>query len=108
MTGKFKPDAVFKDGDHRGKQSHFQPENIKRTNAFLERIKPIAEDHGATLGQLVIAWTIAQPGITAAIVGARDAAQTVENLKAASIELSATELATINRELETLTLVAAS
>ncbi|MBK8221390.1 MAG: aldo/keto reductase [Candidatus Obscuribacter sp.] len=108
LTGKFKPDAVFKDGDHRGKQSHFQPENIKRTNAFLERIKPIAEDHGATLGQLVIAWTIAQPGITAAIVGARDAAQTVENLKAASIELSATELATINRELETLTLVAAS
>lgn len=108
LTGKFKPDAVFKEGDHRGKQSHFQPENIKRTNAFLERIKPIAEAHNATLGQLVIAWTIAQPGITSAIVGARDAAQTVENLKAASIKLSASELASINRELETLTLVAAS
>ena len=34
-----------------------------------------AERHGATIGQLVIAWTFAQPGITCVLCGARDAAQ---------------------------------
>lgn len=107
LTGKFKPDVKFKDGDHRGSQVHFQPDNIKRTNAFLEQIKPIADAHNATLGQLVIAWTIAQPGITAALVGARDAAQTKENLKAQDVKLSADEIKTINKHLDALTLVPA-
>lgn len=105
LTGKFKPDVQFKAGDHRANQSHFQPENIKRTNAFLERIKPIADAHGATLGQLVIAWTIAQSGVTAALVGARDAEQTRENLKAQELRLSAEELAEIAKQLSSLELV---
>lgn len=104
LTGKFSPDVKFKDGDHRAHQAHFQPENIKRTNAFLAKIKPIADAHNVTLGQLVIAWTIAQPGVTAAIVGARDAAQCNENLKAADLKLSAGELAEIGRHLESLKL----
>lgn len=102
LTGKFKADVQFKEGDHRANQMHFKPENIKRTNAFLERIKPIADAHDASLGQLVIAWTIARPGITSAIVGARDAQQTKENLKAQNIKLSAEEMSQINNELESL------
>lgn len=104
LTGKFKPDVHFKDGDHRANQVHFQPENIKRVNAFLDKIKPIAEKHDATLGQLVIAWTIEQPGVTSAIVGARDAAQTKQNLKAQDIKLSKEDLAEINERLRALEL----
>ncbi len=104
LTGKFKPDVQFKPGDHRANQQHFKPENIKRTNAFLEKIKPIADAHNATLGQLVIAWTIAQEGITSAIVGARDAAQTKENLKAQEIKLSNEDLAEIRKQLASLQL----
>jgi aryl-alcohol dehydrogenase-like predicted oxidoreductase len=104
LTGKFSPDTKFKEGDHRASQAHFQPEYIKKTNAFLEKIKPIATAHGATLGQLVIAWTIRQPGVTAAIVGARDAAQTKENLAAANIKLSDHDLSTIAEHLKSLEL----
>lgn len=106
LTGKFKPDVEFKEGDHRANQLHFKPENIKRVNSMLDKLKPIAASHGATLGQLVIAWTIAQPGITSALVGARDAAQTKENLKAQDIKLAQSDLAAINEAVESLTLVA--
>lgn len=106
LIGKFKPDVQFKEGDHRANQIHFKPENIKRTNVFLERIKPIADAHDASLGQLVIAWTIARPGITSAIVGARDAQQTKENLKAQNIKLSAEDMSQINKELESLVMAA--
>jgi len=105
LTGKFKADAKFKEGDHRSNEAHFQPENIKRTNAFLAKIKPIADAHSATLAQLVIAWTIAQPGITAAIVGARDAAQISDNLGAQKVSLSKDELTTIAEHLKSLELV---
>jgi aryl-alcohol dehydrogenase-like predicted oxidoreductase len=104
LTGKFKPDAKFKEGDHRGSQVHFSPENIKRTNSFLDKIRPIADAHNATLGQLVIAWTIAQPGVTAAIVGARDAAQTAQNIGAQKVSLSSDDLATINKHLNSLSM----
>ncbi|HIN65074.1 MAG TPA: aldo/keto reductase, partial [Candidatus Obscuribacterales bacterium] len=63
--------------------------------------------HGATLGQLVIAWTIAQPGITAALVGARDAAQTKENLKAQNVKLTKEDIDEINNHLRSLELTAA-
>lgn len=108
LTGKFKPDTKFKSGDHRVNQVYFQPENVRRVNEFLQKIKPIADKNNATLGQLAIAWTISQPGVTAALVGARDAQQTRENLKAADIKLSKEDLAEIRNRLETLELVAKS
>lgn len=104
LTGKFKPDAKFKDGDHRATAVHFQPENIKRTNAFLDKIRPIADRHKVSLAQLVIGWTIAQPGISAAIVGARDAAQMKDNLGGCGINLSSEDLAIISQNLDSLKL----
>jgi aryl-alcohol dehydrogenase-like predicted oxidoreductase len=52
----------------------------------------------------VIRWTIEQPGITIALVGARNAAQAVENAKAGDINLSSDELAFISGELKALKL----
>jgi aryl-alcohol dehydrogenase-like predicted oxidoreductase len=80
----------------------FTHENIKRTNAFLEKIKPLAEEKKATLGQLVLRWTLDQPGITIALAGARNAKQAVENAKAASIELNMDEVDQLNNHLKSL------
>jgi len=102
LTGKFKPDHKFAPGDHRANQPHFQPAYIKRVNEFLEQLKPIATEHDTTLGNLVLAWTIAQPGVTAALVGARDAAQASENARAASLKLSAANMQKIDSLLDTL------
>jgi aryl-alcohol dehydrogenase-like predicted oxidoreductase len=106
LTGKFKPDHKFAQGDHRASQPHFQPDYIKRVNEFLDKLKPLAEKHETSLGNLVIAWTIKQPGITAALVGARDAAQAAENAKAANIKLTTDDLLAINKMLATLEPVA--
>ncbi|MBS2007679.1 MAG: aldo/keto reductase [Cyanobacteria bacterium SZAS TMP-1] len=104
LTGKFKPDHKFSEGDHRASQPHFQPAYIKRVNEFLQNLKPYADKQNATTGNLVLAWTIHQPGITAALVGARDAAQASENARAADIKLTAAELAEIGKLVESLSL----
>ncbi|MDB5231040.1 MAG: aldo/keto reductase [Chitinophagaceae bacterium] len=104
LTGKMKPGYVFENGDHRAGLYFFTDENIERTNTFLEKIRPLAEMKGVTLSQLVLRWTIEQPGITIALAGARNAKQSVENAQAASFHLSLEELAFINRELASLQL----
>lgn len=104
LTGKFKPEHKFPEGDHRANQPHFTAENIVRINKFLDSIRHLAEARKATLGQLVLAWTIRQPGITGAIVGARDAEQAEENARAASIDLSEAEIKEINSKLKMLEL----
>jgi aryl-alcohol dehydrogenase-like predicted oxidoreductase len=105
LTGKFKPDHKFPPEDHRANQVHFTAANIERINRFLASIKHIAEARQATLGQLVLAWTIKQPGISGAIVGARDAVQAEENARAAAIDLSESEIKEINSKLRVLELV---
>lgn len=104
LTGKITPDYEFGEGDTRPSEKYFTEKNIRRTNRFLDKIKPIADDHKATLAQLVIGWTLRQPGITIALVGARNPDQATQNAKAADIELSDGEIDTINSELEKLEL----
>ena len=102
LTGKITPDYPFKEDDHRPTTRFFKEPNLTRTNEFLQKIKPIADAHGVTLGQLVINWTLQRPGITAALVGARNVEQMDENAKSLSFTLSEDEIAQINDELEQL------
>ena len=104
LTGKVTPDREFPEGDQRRNNRMYTPENRRRVLAFLEAIRPVAEAHGATLAQLVINWTIHRPGVTAALVGARNPAQAAENAAAADFTLTDDETATINAELDKLEL----
>jgi aryl-alcohol dehydrogenase-like predicted oxidoreductase len=105
LTGKMRPGYQFASGDHRRGLHYFRDENIKRTNAFLEEIKSLANDKKITFGQLVIRWTLEQPGITIALVGARNPKQAEENAKAADVKLSKDEVNFISEELEKLQLI---
>ncbi len=104
LTGKITPEYPFAPGDSRPELPHFKINNLIKTNQFLDSIKPIAEEKGAVISQLVIQWTLQRPGITAALVGARNEAQVAQNAGAASLELSADELERINQALERLEL----
>ena len=104
LSGKIKPGHSFAEGDTRADQPYYSDKNIPLVNAFLGKIKPIADEKGATLSQLVIRWTIEQPGITIALVGARNAAQSIENAKAAQLKLNAEEISFIDSELAQLKL----
>lgn len=100
LTGKMKPGHAFAEGDHRTTNPFFTNESIERTNAFLEKLKPLADEKGATLGQLVIRWTVNNPGLTIALVGARNPMQAIENAKAADISLTIGEMEFINLQIE--------
>jgi aryl-alcohol dehydrogenase-like predicted oxidoreductase len=105
LTGKMKPGYQFEEGDHRAGLYFFKDENLKRTNDFLNRIKPLADDKNATLSQLVLRWTIEQPAITIALAGARNAQQSVQNAKAIDVKLSQDDIDFITAELDKLELV---
>jgi aryl-alcohol dehydrogenase-like predicted oxidoreductase len=102
LTGKIKPGHKFDEGDHRTHVKYFKDENIKRTNEFLAKIKPLADEKNATLGQLVIRWTINHPGITIALVGARNAQQAKQNARAIEIHINGEEMEYINNQLSDL------
>jgi len=99
LTGKITADYKFQEGDHRATNKYFTAESIAKTNAFLEKIKPLAAEKKATLSQLVIRWTVERPGITIALVGARNAKQAIENAKAIEVSLSKEEIEIIDRNL---------
>ncbi|MDB5089542.1 MAG: aldo/keto reductase [Mucilaginibacter sp.] len=105
LTGKMKPGYKFSNGDHRSEISFFKDENLKRTNDFLGLIKPIADEKNLTVGQLVLLWTLAQPGITIALVGARNSEQAIVNAKAIESSLSSEEVSLISGHLANLQLV---
>lgn len=102
LTGKITPGYKFNKGDTRGGLAYFKEDNVVKINDFLNQILPIAIDHGATLTQLVLCWTLAQPGIDVILVGARDEKQISENTGAANIYLSDKEIDLINHYLSKL------
>ncbi|WP_138476544.1 aldo/keto reductase [Dyadobacter bucti] len=104
LTGKMKPGYQFGNDDHRAQLYFYTDENLRRVNAFLDKIKPLAEEKNASIGQLVLRWTVEQPGITIALVGARDARQALENAAAMEIGLSQQEIDFINGHLNELVL----
>ncbi|SDH51631.1 Predicted oxidoreductase [Pedobacter terrae] len=99
LTGKMTADYQFEEGDHRKGNKFFSPESIEKTNAFLAKIKPLADEKNASLSQLVLRWTVERPGITIALVGARNEKQAVQNAGAINVKLNAEEIQFINTEL---------
>jgi aryl-alcohol dehydrogenase-like predicted oxidoreductase len=105
LTGKIKAGHKFSEGDSRAGVRFYTPQNIQNTNDFLDQLRPMAEEKGVTLAQLVLRWTIDQPGITVALAGARNATQALDNAKAADVKLTKEEINFINGKLEDLLLV---
>lgn len=104
LTGKIKPGHRFNEGDNRKESRFYSEDNIISVNQFLDKLKPLAASKKATLSQLVIAWTLSQPGITIALVGARDVTQAIENAGASGIKLTQEELNFVTDELLNLML----
>lgn len=99
LTGKITSDYKFQEGDHRATNKYFTAESIEKTNSFLDKLKPMAAEKNATLSQLVLRWTIERPGITIALVGARNAAQAIKNAKAIEVKLTEEEIKFIDSHL---------
>jgi aryl-alcohol dehydrogenase-like predicted oxidoreductase len=93
LTGKVHPDFQFKDGDHRAGSKYFTDPVLSLVNDFItSSLQPLAECKQVTVAQVVLQWTLAQPGVCCVLAGARNRAQVKENFGALSVEISDTEM----------------
>jgi aryl-alcohol dehydrogenase-like predicted oxidoreductase len=67
--------------------------------AAVQRLRPIAADAGLSQAQLAVAWTLQNPNVSAAIVGATRPEQVRENVKAAGVRLDADIMSRIDEAL---------
>lgn len=95
LSGTIGPDRVFCGDDQRKGNPRFSVANRRKAKDFAETIRPVAERHGASIAQTVIAWTLKQPGVTFALCGARNPAQALDNARAGTLQLSGEDLAAI-------------
>ena len=83
---------TFQPGDQRLKNAKFQPEYLAKCEPLFKLQANLAEQYGATPGQVALAWTLAQPGVTHTLAGARNIAQAVENAGAGRLALASAEV----------------
>jgi aryl-alcohol dehydrogenase-like predicted oxidoreductase len=97
LTGKFRRDHRFDESDWRLRSPLFQGPAWCRNLDLVDRLRPIAESAGRSLVQLVINWTIRQPGLTVALCGAKRPEQIRETADGVGWQLSDEQLAEIDR-----------
>jgi aryl-alcohol dehydrogenase-like predicted oxidoreductase len=98
------PGHIFNEGDTRPGTIYYKEPNFSRIMKMTSYLSEIAEELNITLSQLVLNWTIRQPGITCVLSGARNDAQVLENVKAAEFKLNNEDIARINKHLSGLRL----
>ncbi len=92
LTGRFTRTDAEKIDDWRSHNGWTSGETLDDVFRVVDGLRPIAERLGITMGQLALAWNIAQPGVTAAIAGSRSGAHMRDNAAAADVKLDAETL----------------
>ena len=98
LSGRMSESTTFDSDDWRGKSPDFTGETFRQNLAVVERLKGVARERDVSLPQLGVAWTLANPAVHAAIVGAHRPSQLDGTAAAADIELSRADL----REIDTI------
>ncbi len=92
LSGRFQSPDDFEEGDFRRHNPRFQGENFDKNLELVERVKEIADEKGATAGQLAIAWVMAQGDDVVPIPGTKRVKYLEENVEAIEIDLSDDDL----------------
>src|SRR5712664_1161779 len=102
LTGAFTQEraASLSSGDWRSRSQDFTGNRLLRNLALADALRPIAQRYHTSVAAVAIAWTLAWPGVTGAIVGARRPSQVEGWLPAATLELSDADLEEIAAAIE--------
>jgi aryl-alcohol dehydrogenase-like predicted oxidoreductase len=102
LTGRFSKERMeaLDEGDWRRGFPEFREPALSRNLALQDTLRPVAERHGASVAAVAVAWTLAFPGVTGAIVGVRRAGQLDAWLSAASLALDDSDLTRIAEAIE--------
>jgi aryl-alcohol dehydrogenase-like predicted oxidoreductase len=99
LAGKLPRDAGLDERDSRRKYPMYQGGEWQRNHDYVDRIRETAAPSGHTVAQLVVNWTINQPGITSALCGAKRPAQIEETAGAMGWTLNSQQRALIDAAL---------
>ena len=88
-------EAALTPHDFRASAPRFTGQNLERNLALVETLRAIAEEKGATVAQLAIAWVLARGADVVPLIGARTRVRLAESLGALEVELDADDLAQI-------------
>lgn len=97
LTGTVKPGTTFAAGDWRRESDIFNGDGFLHNLEIVSQLNSLAADLGATISQLAIAWTLAQPDVHVAVVGAQHLNYLEDNVRATDIMLSDSDLAQIDQ-----------
>jgi len=102
LSGSFSADraASLPANDWRSRNADFKGEALKRNLAVAEAMRQVAEQHRTTAAAVAVAWTLAWPGVTGAIVGARKPVQVDGWIDAATLSLTPSEMEAIATSIE--------
>ncbi len=102
LTGAMTRERVSRlpQDDWRKTDPEFNEPKLSRNLAIVDRLKEIAQRHGRSPGEVAIAWTLRNPAVTGAIVGARNARQANGVMHAAELRLSDKEVNEIEESFE--------
>src|SRR3984957_3004132 len=102
LTDTFTASRVMKlaEDDWRRRASEFNEPSLSRNLALRDSLRPIAQQHGVSVSAVAIAWTLAWPGVTGAIVGARTPVEVDGWMQAASLELTDADIEEIELALK--------
>jgi len=96
LTGRFRTPDDFAEGDYRRSAPRFQGENFDRNLQLVDRVKEMATQKGCTVGQLALAWLLAQGEDIVPIPGTKKRSRLEENLGAIDVTLSANDLSRLD------------
>ncbi len=96
LSGKTGADGKPPEGTRRA-AFDFPLVDKPRAAQCVEAMRPIAKEHGVSVAQIALAYLLAKPAVTSVIIGAKTDEQLADNLAAAAVELTADELATLDR-----------
>jgi len=87
--------AALPADDFRSRNPEFREPRLSKNIELVERLRQVGARHGRTPGEVAIAWTLRNPAVTGAIVGARNAKQAEGVMRAGELKLSAAEITEI-------------
>ncbi|WP_299056715.1 aldo/keto reductase [uncultured Nocardioides sp.] len=97
LTGQVTADSTFGEGDIRATMPRFEREALAANLALVDLVRTVADRVGASVGQVALAWLLAQQPWIVPIPGTRRLERLDENLGAADVELAAEDLAELDR-----------
>ncbi|MCW3065764.1 MAG: aldo/keto reductase [Solirubrobacterales bacterium] len=95
LTGRLAAGS-FQDGDFRTGNPRFSDEAMAANEAIVDRVRAVAERHGAAPGQVALAWALAQGEHVIPIPGTKRIAYLEENSAAANLALAPEDLAELD------------